>query len=98
MGVAGGATVTIADSTVKSPTENGMKVEGGTATITSCSITDAGESGFVLVGGTSVLSGNTVTAATEYGAECILSSVDLCFDDAAWEIDDTELAICAFGT
>jgi hypothetical protein len=28
--------------------------------------------------------------------ECILESVDLCFEDAAWEIDDTELALCGF--
>lgn len=28
--------------------------------------------------------------------ECILDSVDLCLDNAVWQIDDAELAFCAF--
>jgi hypothetical protein len=32
----------------------------------------------------------------ETNTECILENVDLCFEDAAWEIDDTELALCGF--
>jgi hypothetical protein len=28
--------------------------------------------------------------------ECILTDVDLCFDDSIWSIDDGELALCAF--
>ena len=30
------------------------------------------------------------------GAECILQSLDLCFDDAVWSLDDIDLASCAF--
>ena len=30
------------------------------------------------------------------GDECVLSSVDLCLDNAVWRIDDTELAACQF--
>lgn len=30
------------------------------------------------------------------GDECILSSVDLCLDNAVWSIDDAELAACQF--
>lgn len=32
----------------------------------------------------------------EDGDECIVSDVDLCFDDATWVIDDAELASCQF--
>lgn len=28
--------------------------------------------------------------------ECILDTVDLCLDNAVWQIDDVELASCAF--
>ncbi len=30
------------------------------------------------------------------GDECVLSSVDLCLDNAVWRIDDVELAACQF--
>ena len=30
------------------------------------------------------------------GDECILTSVDLCLDNAVWRIDDVELAACQF--
>lgn len=30
------------------------------------------------------------------GDECVLSSVDLCLDNAVWSIDDAELAACQF--
>jgi hypothetical protein len=30
------------------------------------------------------------------GAECVLQSLDLCFDDAVWALDDLDLASCAF--
>lgn len=30
------------------------------------------------------------------GAECVLQSLDLCFDDAVWQLDDLDLATCAF--
>ncbi len=32
----------------------------------------------------------------EDGDECIVTDVDLCFDDAIWVIDDAELASCQF--
>jgi predicted small secreted protein len=32
----------------------------------------------------------------EDGDECIVTDVDLCFDDALWVIDDDELASCQF--
>ena len=32
----------------------------------------------------------------EDDVECILADVDLCFEDAVWEITDIQLAICAF--
>lgn len=28
--------------------------------------------------------------------ECILTDIDLCFDNAIWQIDDAELAACVF--
>jgi hypothetical protein len=30
------------------------------------------------------------------GDECVLTSVDLCLDNAVWSIDDAELAACQF--
>jgi hypothetical protein len=30
----------------------------------------------------------------EDGDECILAAVELCFDDAIWEITDSELLSC----
>jgi hypothetical protein len=28
--------------------------------------------------------------------ECVLTDIDLCFDNAVWQIDDAELAACVF--
>jgi hypothetical protein len=33
---------------------------------------------------------------SEAGQECVVSSLDLCFDNARWVIDNTELAHCSF--
>jgi hypothetical protein len=35
-----------------------------------------------------------VRVVDEFGTNCILPSVDLCFSDALWVIDDFELAAC----
>ncbi len=37
-----------------------------------------------------------VRLTTDAGSECILSNLSLCFDNAIWTIDNTELASCAF--
>jgi hypothetical protein len=37
-----------------------------------------------------------VRVVDDTGAECILESLDLCFDDAVWHLDDIDLALCAF--
>ncbi|WP_428269784.1 hypothetical protein [Haliangium sp.] len=38
-----------------------------------------------------------VMVVDETGVECILSNLDLCFDDATWYVDDVDLDFCAFG-
>lgn len=38
-----------------------------------------------------------VLVIDETGVECELNSLDLCFDDGQWVIDDVTLDICAFG-
>jgi hypothetical protein len=37
-----------------------------------------------------------VMIVDETGAQCVLSSLDLCFNDKIWTIDDAELDSCAF--
>jgi len=37
-----------------------------------------------------------VRVVDDTGAECILESLDLCFDDAVWHLDDIDLALCTF--
>lgn len=67
----------------------------------------APEFGPNLVGGDLLLPGEdlvvTLSCGTydvliedETGAQCQLGALDLCFDDAVWIIDDTELATCPF--
>ena len=37
-----------------------------------------------------------VLISDEYARDCVLSSVDLCFSDQLWVIDNTTLRTCAF--
>lgn len=37
-----------------------------------------------------------IRVVDDEGDECVLSSVDLCLDNAVWRIDDSELAACQF--
>ena len=37
-----------------------------------------------------------VMVVDDTDTDCVLSDLDLCFDDALWRIDDIDLAICAF--
>lgn len=37
-----------------------------------------------------------VLVVDETGVDCVLSNLDLCFDDDAWVIDDVTLDVCAF--
>jgi hypothetical protein len=37
-----------------------------------------------------------VLVVDETGVECVLSNIDLCFEDEVWVIDDFTLDVCAF--
>lgn len=37
-----------------------------------------------------------ISVTTNANQDCVLETVDICFDAALWVIDDTELAICNF--
>ena len=37
-----------------------------------------------------------VLVVDDTGLDCVIESLDLCFDDALWVVDDVDLAICAF--
>jgi hypothetical protein len=37
-----------------------------------------------------------VRVVDDTNAECVLTELDLCFDDAVWFIDDFDLALCGF--